>query len=128
MNARYYLPEIGRFISADTIVPEPENPQSYNRYSYVNNSPTNYLDPTGHNRDCGMGDPVCNGDRSALTRGWGSVSQQDFADPIEDYYASGYKYAPGKRSNAVSGGDHHRDITKSCGSAEERRWRILVGV
>ncbi len=25
MNARYYLPEIGRFISADTIVPEPVN-------------------------------------------------------------------------------------------------------
>ena len=31
MNARYYLPEIGRFISADTIVPEPGNPQSFNR-------------------------------------------------------------------------------------------------
>lgn len=27
MNARYYMPEIGRFISADTIVPEPERPQ-----------------------------------------------------------------------------------------------------
>ena len=26
MNARYYLPEVGRFISADTIVPEPGNP------------------------------------------------------------------------------------------------------
>jgi RHS repeat-associated protein len=31
MNARYYLPEIGRFISADTIVPDPQNPQSFNR-------------------------------------------------------------------------------------------------
>jgi RHS repeat-associated protein len=31
MNARYYLPEVGRFISPDTIVPEPGNPQSYNR-------------------------------------------------------------------------------------------------
>ncbi|HRN68325.1 MAG TPA: hypothetical protein PK205_08055 [Promineifilum sp.] len=33
MNARYYLPEIGRFISPDTIVPEPSNPQSFNRYA-----------------------------------------------------------------------------------------------
>lgn len=48
MNARYYLPEIGRFISADTIVPEPENPQSYNRYSYALNSPLKYTDPSGH--------------------------------------------------------------------------------
>ncbi len=48
MNARYYLPEVGRFISPDSIVPEPENPQSYNRYSYVLNSPLSYTDPTGH--------------------------------------------------------------------------------
>jgi len=34
MNARYYLPEVGRFVSPDSIVPEPGNPQSYNRYSY----------------------------------------------------------------------------------------------
>jgi hypothetical protein len=27
-NARYRLPEVGRIISADTIVPEPERPQS----------------------------------------------------------------------------------------------------
>ncbi len=42
MNARYYLPGTGRFLSADTIVPDPANPQSFNRYSYVNNSPTTH--------------------------------------------------------------------------------------
>ena len=31
MNARYYLPEVGRFISADTIVLGPGNPQSFDR-------------------------------------------------------------------------------------------------
>jgi hypothetical protein len=30
MNARYYLPEVGRFISPDTLVPDPGNPQSHN--------------------------------------------------------------------------------------------------
>ncbi|HRQ42689.1 MAG TPA: RHS repeat-associated core domain-containing protein [Chloroflexota bacterium] len=39
MNARYYVPYINRFISADSIVPNPANPQSYNRYSYVGNRP-----------------------------------------------------------------------------------------
>jgi len=38
----------GRFLSSDTIVPEPGNPQSLNRYSYVNNNPLRYNDPTGH--------------------------------------------------------------------------------
>jgi RHS repeat-associated protein len=48
MNARYYLPEVGRFISPDTFVPDPGNPQSHNRYAYVLNSPVNYTDPSGH--------------------------------------------------------------------------------
>jgi hypothetical protein len=29
-------------------VPEPKNPQSYNRYSYSYNNPINYTDPSGH--------------------------------------------------------------------------------
>ena len=88
-NARYYDPAIGRFISADTVVPGnasggmdgvalrpltvafhepgfiatlnseganadklhwggPTNPQSLNRYAYVNNNPMRWTDPTGH--------------------------------------------------------------------------------
>ena len=47
-GARYYDPEIGRFISADTIVPDPMNPQSFNRYSYCLNNPLKYMDPSGH--------------------------------------------------------------------------------
>jgi RHS repeat-associated protein len=53
MNARYYLPEVGRFISPDTIVPDPGNPQSYNRYSYTRNNPFNFTDPTGH-KECSI--------------------------------------------------------------------------
>jgi RHS repeat-associated protein len=48
MNARYYVPAIGRFASADTIVPDPANPQSFNRYSYSLNNPIYYTDPSGH--------------------------------------------------------------------------------
>jgi hypothetical protein len=46
--ARYYDPELGRFIQADTIVPNAGNPQSLNRYSYCYNNPLNHIDPTGH--------------------------------------------------------------------------------
>lgn len=37
----------GRFISADSIVPYPSDPQSFNRYSYARNNPVIYTDPTG---------------------------------------------------------------------------------
>jgi RHS repeat-associated protein len=47
-NARYYDPELGRFIQPDTKVPDFSNPQSYNRYSYCVNDPLRYTDPTGH--------------------------------------------------------------------------------
>jgi RHS repeat-associated protein len=56
MNARFYLASTGRFLSADTIVPDPMNPQSYNRYPYVYNNPTRYTDPSGH---CAAGDDDC---------------------------------------------------------------------
>jgi len=47
-GARFYSPKLGRFLSADTIVPEPFNPQSLNRYSYALNNPVRYTDPSGH--------------------------------------------------------------------------------
>jgi hypothetical protein len=47
-RARFYHPALGRFISADTIVPEPGQPQDFNRYSYVQNNPLRYIDPSGH--------------------------------------------------------------------------------
>ena len=48
MNGRVYNPLIGRFLSADPLVNDPVNGQSYNRYAYVLNNPTNLTDPTGY--------------------------------------------------------------------------------
>jgi RHS repeat-associated protein len=47
-NARYYSPALGRFISADSLVPNPGNAQNLNRYAYAGNNPVRYTDPTGH--------------------------------------------------------------------------------
>jgi RHS repeat-associated protein len=47
-NARYYDVALSRFIQADTIVPEPGDPQSLNRYSYGLGNPVKYADPSGH--------------------------------------------------------------------------------
>lgn len=47
-NARLYDPIMGRFITADTVVPDWTDPQSLNRYSYCRNNPVKYIDPSGH--------------------------------------------------------------------------------
>ena len=48
LHARYYASWPGRFVSADTVVPEPGNPQALNRFAYVRNNPIRRIDPSGH--------------------------------------------------------------------------------
>lgn len=57
-GARFYSPVLGRFLSPDTIIPAPDNPQSLNRYSYVRNSPLRLIDPSGM-AECAAGDDAC---------------------------------------------------------------------
>ncbi len=47
-HARFYDVALARFISADTIVPQPGDPLAWDRYSYVKNNPLSYTDPSGH--------------------------------------------------------------------------------
>jgi RHS repeat-associated protein len=47
-GARFYSPRLGRFVSADSIVPSPLNPQDFNRYTYGRNNPLAYIDADGH--------------------------------------------------------------------------------
>ena len=47
MQARYYDPVIGRFLSNDPIEFAADRPQYFNRYSYVSNDPVNMVDPDG---------------------------------------------------------------------------------
>ncbi|WP_356948300.1 RHS repeat-associated core domain-containing protein [Brevibacillus nitrificans] len=48
LRARYYDPSVGRFISEDTYKGQVDNPLSLNRYTYVENNPLSFIDPTGH--------------------------------------------------------------------------------
>ena len=48
MGARWYDSLTGRWVSADTVVPEPGNPQDLNRFSYCRNSPLAFSDTSGH--------------------------------------------------------------------------------
>ena len=47
-GARWYDFYLNHFTQPDTIVPDPYNPQDWDRYSYARNNPIRYTDPNGH--------------------------------------------------------------------------------
>ncbi len=50
LRARYYEPEIGRFLTEDSYTGKPTDPLSLNLYTYCENDPVNYIDITGNDR------------------------------------------------------------------------------
>ncbi|MGV7927923.1 MAG: peptidoglycan DD-metalloendopeptidase family protein [Spirochaetota bacterium] len=50
-NARYYDPEICRFVTADNVIDGQFDTQGWNRFAYVKGNPILYKDPTGHETD-----------------------------------------------------------------------------
>ncbi len=81
-NARWYDSALGRFTSPDTIIPGAGNPLAWDRFSYVQNNPTRYTDPSGH-LACDA-EHVAEGDcsdwvRPKMISNWDNV----FDDPVE---------------------------------------------
>ena len=94
-GARYYDPALGNFISADSLVSDYTDSQSFNRYSYVLNNPMIYIDPTGHE---GLG----------LSAGYVGYSGFDFWSSYSSFGASSGSYTGGSSSdsywNYIGGG------------------------
>ncbi|WP_448337224.1 RHS repeat-associated core domain-containing protein [Chloroflexus aurantiacus] len=107
-HARYDDPDIGRFRSADTIIPGsppltvwtsdttaqgmwrsagsgPVNPQDLNRYTYALNNPLKYTDPTGH---CPVCIPVAVGVLKLVDYGWTAWDIHQSAQVLSDPNAS----------------------------------------
>ena len=51
-NARWVDVSLGRFAQADTIIPQHQGVQAWDRYAYTNSNPVRFTDPTGH-KTCG---------------------------------------------------------------------------
>ena len=75
MNGRLYDPQVGRFLSPDPVVSEPWSGQGWNPYSYVQNSPLSFTDPTGYIMEGGcIVDPSGGGAAAGALGGFTSVA------------------------------------------------------
>jgi len=99
-DARLYDPLIGRFVNADSMVPDQYSPQSLNRYSYCANNPLIYVDPSGHaHYVLIVGDPGYSGNnfqRAAETTKASLESQGHTASIYSVRSADGFNYAVNK--------------------------------
>jgi RHS repeat-associated protein len=83
-NARWYDPGLRRFVQPDTVVPEPGNPQSLNRYAYALNNPVRYSDPTGrYTFEEDPEDPWVFDDASVRSRYWYTHPESKVGQPSD---------------------------------------------
>jgi len=124
-NARLYDPDLGRFMTPDSIVPDPLNPQSLNRYAYVQNNPINLIDPTGHDEgDAGGGDespPSDNPGSDATLTLTSPPPQSSSNDSIFGYIADGWNVLAdwgsslfSSNSASVASGSNAADISNTA--------------
>jgi hypothetical protein len=89
-QARFYDPAIGRFSSADTVIPP--GVQGLDRYAFVYNNPIRYTDPSGHVA-C-LDDGYCgNGDYSAYLNWSYRTIQKDYHITFSGEWGRNHKRA-----------------------------------
>ena len=104
---RYYSPELGRFISPDPYIKSIhlDNPDSWNRYAYVENDPINNIDPNG--TYCLKGYSFFCDNFSCPMYTWNYEEYDECYWPIHwcdaYYYDSYYGYVPYNPSGAGGG-------------------------
>ena len=99
-GARYYASSMGRFSSPDSVAGDPEDPQSWNLYSYVRNKPTISTDPDGH--DCIYADGNGGGyvQRGDCTNAGGKDDNGVYVDGTID--VDSFKYNASNNSSSFS--------------------------
>ncbi len=114
MESRMYDPRFGRFISPDPIIPDLYNTQHFNRYSYVNNNPITFIDPSGHQADppgwhSSLPDVVITGER-----GGGSSWDHDSMN-------LSFGYNGGQTGGPLPGGSNIKMLTSQRELTEKNR-------
>jgi RHS repeat-associated protein len=134
MNGRIEDAATGRFLSPDPVVQNPAFTQSFNRYSYVNNNPLTYSDPSGFDAlDCQNGEthctpvPACTGSRLTCDTGLETGCQGDCGAFWQQYYnlapsSPGSSAAASAGSSATANGGSPGSADMSTSAGEQSQW------
>jgi hypothetical protein len=88
-------------LQPDTLIPGVDSPQSWNRFSYVQNRPVHFNDPTGHREACGEQGVIC--EKKPYTLGQlisqdvsssGSLGTNKTRSEVEEYLKTHPSYDP----------------------------------
>jgi len=105
MNARLYDPKLGRFITADTLIPTKDNLEAFNRYTYVYNNPLSLTDPSGNSPAGSAGMRGWMAPRMRANLNISAASNQSYNEPVHNSAIAGIS-----SSNSV--GNNLSDIVK----------------
>jgi RHS repeat-associated protein len=115
-HARYYSARLGRFVSADSIIPNPAKAVSFDRFAYADANPLRFKDPSGHKLYCFDGqcfDTLEQVFSSAVTTVNLATSVDDnYWDPINDIGAQ-YLYNSEKTGIPTGHGNLCGDLALS---------------
>ncbi|MBK7002674.1 MAG: RHS repeat protein [Rhodoferax sp.] len=128
MRARFYRPDVARFMSLDALPGEVNNPQSLNRYAYVRGNPIMGVDPSGrHGCDLSEDPAGCRETRRKAIAKWQarqdkkknefrSAAEQVFSDwNRNDIYDFAKGSAEGDFKNGFKQGIKGKVLAGFCG-------------
>ncbi len=107
MNARLYDPKLGRFMTADTVIPTKDNLEAFNRYTYVYNNPLSLTDPSGNSPAGGAGRMGGMAPRMQANLNISAASNQNYNEPVHNSAIAGI-------SNSKSSGNSLFDIARGA--------------
>ena len=92
MQARYYDPQLGRFLSTDPVEPDTMTGANFNRYAYAGNNPYSKYDPDGRwvcsgtDGDCDAFEGGLNSVEDASMSSSPTDQEQDVLGTVVDFY------------------------------------------
>jgi RHS repeat-associated protein len=129
MQARYYDPQLGQFLSTDPVDPDPQTGTNFNRYAYGDSNPYRFIDPSGRyscdgsDTDCGAVANAVSSLSDAASNSSLSTDQQDSLMAVHDLYGT-----PGEDNGVTIKLGDEGGVSNSLGGTSTNSGETTIGI